>query len=217
MWEIAENLHRFDLTKEQRDEHIRRYADLLEARKQVSPQTAAQPKSGPQGGRPKSIAREVAEATGLSDDTVRRALNPKPREIVSVKEAETAEEAIIRESVAIRTLNSDVAVVRRVCGREAFQQAVRPEREHLHAYLGFSPTREHADDRHKACPFNPRAHRHERSNGGAVGDRRYGVRLAQLRNHIGQSRNTNPILWCCGGDGCRHRGGWRRRGCLQRN
>lgn len=29
MWEIAENLNRVDLSKEQRDEHIRRYAELL--------------------------------------------------------------------------------------------------------------------------------------------------------------------------------------------
>ena len=35
MWEIAENLHRLDLTKEHRDEHIRRYADLLESRKEI--------------------------------------------------------------------------------------------------------------------------------------------------------------------------------------
>jgi ParB-like chromosome segregation protein Spo0J len=74
--EITENLHRIDLTKEQRDQHIRRCAELLRMR-EVSPQDAAQPKSGPKGGR-KSIARKIAEETGLSDDTVRRALNPKP-------------------------------------------------------------------------------------------------------------------------------------------
>ena len=76
MWEIAENLHRVDLTKEERDKHIRRYAELLE--KQVVPQTAAKPKSGPKGGRPKGTARIIADETGLSDDTVRRALNPQP-------------------------------------------------------------------------------------------------------------------------------------------
>ena len=101
MWEIAENLHRLDLTKEQRDDHIRRYAELLEARKEVSPQDAVQPKSGPQGGRPKSIARQIADETGLSDDTVRRALNPKMHNVVTVREAETDEEAIIRETNAI--------------------------------------------------------------------------------------------------------------------
>jgi ParB family chromosome partitioning protein len=76
LWEIAENLHRLDLTKEQRDEHIRRYAELLEARRVVSQQIASKPKSGPQGGRPTGIPRQIAEETGLSVDTVRRALNP---------------------------------------------------------------------------------------------------------------------------------------------
>jgi hypothetical protein len=33
MWEIAENLHRADLTAEQRHAWIRRYAELLEAEK----------------------------------------------------------------------------------------------------------------------------------------------------------------------------------------
>lgn len=100
MWEIAENLHRLDLTKEQRDEHIRRYAELVAQSREVSPQTAEQPKSGPRGGRPKSVARQVADATGLSDDTVRRALNPV-RNIVSVRDAESDEEAVIREANAI--------------------------------------------------------------------------------------------------------------------
>jgi ParB-like chromosome segregation protein Spo0J len=72
MWEIAENLHRCDLTKEQRDEHIRRYAELLEAQAKIVPQIAAG------RGRPVSTVTKVAKATGLSDDTVRRALSPKP-------------------------------------------------------------------------------------------------------------------------------------------
>ena len=62
LMEISENLHRADLTKEQRDEHLRRYAELLEAQAQeVVPQNAAKPKSGPKGGRPKSIAKKIAE------------------------------------------------------------------------------------------------------------------------------------------------------------
>jgi ParB-like chromosome segregation protein Spo0J len=83
LWELAENLHRLDLTKEQRDEHIRRYAELIEARQLISTQTAAKLKSesNPKGaGRPVSTARKVAEETGLSVDTVRRALAPKPPE-----------------------------------------------------------------------------------------------------------------------------------------
>ena len=91
MWEIAENLHRLDLTKEQRDEHIRRYAELLVARDATKiqvPQSAVAEigyKSPPP--QTKGIARRIAEETGLSDDTVRRALNPRrkpaPRTILS--------------------------------------------------------------------------------------------------------------------------------------
>jgi hypothetical protein len=78
LWELAENLHRLDLTKEQRDEHIRRYAELLEARREVSRQNGAKPASTPVGGRPRGVAREIAEETGVSVRTVQRALNPKP-------------------------------------------------------------------------------------------------------------------------------------------
>jgi len=83
LWEIAENLHRHDLTKDQRDEHIRRYAELLEAKKSLVPQNAAPTelrsdgrRKGPQ--HEKAIPRQIAEETGLSVDTVRRALNPRP-------------------------------------------------------------------------------------------------------------------------------------------
>lgn len=101
MWEIAENLHRLDLTKEQRDEHIRRYAELLEAQATIPQQNAAVlPKRGP--GQPKAIPRQIADETGLSVDTVRRALKPAPiRDITLVKEAETDEEAVIRMANAI--------------------------------------------------------------------------------------------------------------------
>jgi ParB/RepB/Spo0J family partition protein len=105
MWEIAENLHRLDLTKDQRDEHIRRYAELLEA-KRLLPQNAAPVstlsdgrRAGPQ--HEKAVPRQIAEETGLSVDTVRRALNPKPADIKSVIESESDEEAIIREANAI--------------------------------------------------------------------------------------------------------------------
>lgn len=81
MWEIAENLFRVDLSKDQRDEHIRRYAKLIEkaeeeassaAKVQQSAALSPKPKTG-RGN--KGTARKVAEETGLSVDTVRRALN----------------------------------------------------------------------------------------------------------------------------------------------
>jgi ParB/RepB/Spo0J family partition protein len=104
LWEIAENLHRLDLTKEQRDEHIRRYAELLERRfaENPKPQVAAMEIGyGKPPPRPKSIARQIADETGLSDDTVRRALNPKPVFVKAVVEPESEHDAIIREANAI--------------------------------------------------------------------------------------------------------------------
>ena len=81
LWELAENLHRLDLTKEQRDGHIRRYAELLQARRQVGQNVQIESKRADgKGHRPKSVATEVAEQTGLSARTVRRALAPAPPE-----------------------------------------------------------------------------------------------------------------------------------------
>lgn len=101
MWEIAENLHRLDLTKEQRDDHIRRYAELLAKRSEVSRQNDAKPKSGPQGGRPEGVASQVARETGLSKRTIERALNPKPVFVKAAVEPESEHDAIIREANAI--------------------------------------------------------------------------------------------------------------------
>lgn len=80
--EIAENLHRCDLTKEERDRQIRRYAELLEAKSATEiqvPQDAA-PEIGYKKPPPqtKGIASQIAEATGLSKDTVQRAINDTP-------------------------------------------------------------------------------------------------------------------------------------------
>lgn len=94
LWEIAENLHRCDLSKEQRDAHIRRYAELLEARK-LQPGQIVQVESKREDGRghrPKETAAIIAEETGLSQRTVRRALNPQPKpaprpQLVDVKDA----------------------------------------------------------------------------------------------------------------------------------
>ena len=78
MWEIAENLHRVDLTKEERDKHIRRYAELLETKNLQSPQSAAfeSKREDGRGHRKKGTAGQIADQTGLSKDTIDRALNP---------------------------------------------------------------------------------------------------------------------------------------------
>jgi ParB/RepB/Spo0J family partition protein len=87
LWEIAENLHRADLTKDERDRQIRRYADLLTRQELQSPQIASIESKRPdkRGHRPKGIAAKIADETGLSKDTVARALNPKPAKPRAVK------------------------------------------------------------------------------------------------------------------------------------
>lgn len=100
LWEIAENLHRLDLTKEQRDEHIRRYAELLEAKVQQTAALSATPP--PVTGRGnKGVPRQIAEETGLSVDTVRRALNPRPPQAKEALPAKSREEVILAEANAI--------------------------------------------------------------------------------------------------------------------
>ena len=99
LWEIAENLHRLDLTKEQRDEHIRRYAELLEEQRSlISSQNVTKLKTpeNPKGaGRPQGVAGQIAAETGLSKSTVQRALNPKlPAEVVPIS-ARSEQDAVL--------------------------------------------------------------------------------------------------------------------------
>ncbi len=92
--EIAENLHRLDLTKGQRDEHIRRYAELLAERAKVVPTgTLSKPETG-RGN--KGIARQIADATGLSKKVVSHALNPRP-----IRAALSDQEVVLRQAEAI--------------------------------------------------------------------------------------------------------------------
>lgn len=99
MWEIAENLHRLDLKPAERDEHLRRYAELIEERRATERIVEQNVKQSV--GRPKSIVTEIAEQTGVAPHTVRRALSPQVVPIKSALEPETESEAIIREANAI--------------------------------------------------------------------------------------------------------------------
>lgn len=75
LWEIAENLHRADLSKEERDRQIRRYAELLQSQQNASIESKREDR---RGHRPQGVASKIAAETGLSKDTVRRALaSPK--------------------------------------------------------------------------------------------------------------------------------------------
>ena len=75
---IAENLHRRVLTKNQRDEHIRRYANLLEERERQTGQNVSieSARADGKGHRRKGLAAVIATETGLSKKTIDRALKP---------------------------------------------------------------------------------------------------------------------------------------------
>jgi ParB family chromosome partitioning protein len=113
MWEIAENLFRVDLSKEQRVAHIRRYAELLKERPQP-PQSAAPVK--PRGhAQTKGVVRTIANETGLSDDTVRRALNPAPPKLVTPRTVVNDDDSVVTQ------VNSLIAAWNRA-GPEARQR-----------------------------------------------------------------------------------------------
>ena len=87
LWEIAENLHRVGLTKEERDVHIRRYAELLKEREaekaKAGPDNLSHPAIDARGQRKSpqqqpGVAKQIADETGLSQRTVQRVL-AKPK------------------------------------------------------------------------------------------------------------------------------------------
>lgn len=67
LWEIAENLHRAELTALERDEQVARWVVLTEQR--VSAQSAPKPL----GGRPEGGVRAASRELGLAKDDARRA------------------------------------------------------------------------------------------------------------------------------------------------
>jgi ParB-like nuclease domain len=91
LWEIAENLHREELTIAERDEQIRLYVELRQqaivqanaerARQAAKPSQDAKVSPQPdKGGRgKKGKVTEASEELGISKDIVRRALKPKPK------------------------------------------------------------------------------------------------------------------------------------------
>lgn len=55
-----------DLTKDQRDEHIRRFAELIELQSTHSAAIESKREDGRGPGQPKGIARWIADETGLN-------------------------------------------------------------------------------------------------------------------------------------------------------
>ena len=89
MWEIAENLHRVDLTKEERDKHIRRYAQLLEIKQEKAKLAHSEPVYSEHGGRGKTgKASVISQQTGVPKSTVNRVLNPQPSTVPNEEAAD---------------------------------------------------------------------------------------------------------------------------------
>lgn len=72
LWTIAENLHRAELTTEQRYEQIAEYARLAKEKREFEG-VSARCAQKPQGGRPESGDSLAARDLGIERDTVRRA------------------------------------------------------------------------------------------------------------------------------------------------
>lgn len=70
MREVAENLHRAELTALERDEHIAKWVELVGAKQEVLSQVG----SKPAGGRPEGGVRAAARELGLSQSDANRAV-----------------------------------------------------------------------------------------------------------------------------------------------
>jgi len=76
LWEIAENLHRAELTAQQRSDHIAEWMRLVEAkqeREREQQEVSRQVGDKPQGGRPESGTAAASRELGISDTQARRA------------------------------------------------------------------------------------------------------------------------------------------------
>lgn len=68
MWEIAENLHRSELTVLERDQHVAKWIEL------AGEKVLTQPASKPEGGRPESGTRKASRELGIELTDAQRAL-----------------------------------------------------------------------------------------------------------------------------------------------
>lgn len=117
LWEIAENLHRADLSALERDEHVAKWIALAE-QKQAEGVVSTQVVSKPQGGRPEEGVRAAARELGLNREDARRA----------VKVASLTPEA---KAAAIETgLEDKRSVLLEAAKQQADEQAAFLRREH---------------------------------------------------------------------------------------
>lgn len=80
LWEVSENLHRSELTPEERDQHVLEWERVVMG---VEKEVSRHVTQNPAGGRPEGGNRKTARDTGTSEPTVRRAkkLDGLPQDI----------------------------------------------------------------------------------------------------------------------------------------
>jgi ParB family chromosome partitioning protein len=99
MMEIAENLHRADLTTQQRNDHLAEWVALLEERKPIS--DAEQPISSKPGRKPSPAIAAAAKMSGLTAKTVKEAIK------TTVKAAADAAELSSKQRLAVARRPAD--------------------------------------------------------------------------------------------------------------
>lgn len=118
MWEIAENLHRADLTALQRAEQIAEWIRLADER-EVSVQVAPKP----QGGRPQGGTRAAARDIGVTRDEARRAekvaaLAPEAKEAARAAGLDDNQSALL-DAAKAETAAAQVEVLNRRAAERA--------------------------------------------------------------------------------------------------
>ena len=131
LWEIAENLHRAELTVQQRSDHLAAYVRLREKRGRVSPQVEAKSL----GGRPEGGLRAAARELGLDKSDVARAvkiasISENARSAASATKLNDNQSALL-ETASMPSPEAQVAKVEEIASRrDGGRQETRRRRSH---------------------------------------------------------------------------------------
>lgn len=110
LWEIAENLHRADLTKEERDEQLARWIHLAGKQGVLS-----QLETKPEGGRPEGGVRLAARELGVGKDDAYRAVKVASLSDEAKEAAKSAglqnNRKVLLDAAVKKTVAEQVAVI----------------------------------------------------------------------------------------------------------
>jgi ParB-like chromosome segregation protein Spo0J len=127
LWEIAENLHRAELTKLERDENL---AEWIRITERVSAQVAAKP----QGGRPEGGIRAASRELGIDEDDGRRAVKVAS---ISDEAKEAARDAGIDDNrsalLAVAKESTPEAQVAKVADIKVAKEALKQRKPYVSA------------------------------------------------------------------------------------